>query len=346
NLPVGTKCPCSRISISYGEFTSLEPTYHQICSSDFISDRWINAIYTGSNATYFNIRDFRSFSSAQFQALATYCHLSKSYVQQSIDTFNQSTFISLSVLSEYNFQIEIQSIIYQTQQIVPQTFTNQLDLIIRMTMGNKIVSGLLTNYIISYYYIPGYLKYPEIRSIIYHRDDGTFCDCQNDLYCTSSAIFDDIFQAQTRYISNHIKILPGIASGCLPIISILDSTLECFYNQTCLDDMLSYFPTNEKFSALTIHINSSYNQYTKVKKMLENLMIEQWITNISYDKYYNQCAPISCTYSKEERHNLLFVITKLISILSVLALVLRLIIPIIVRFIIKKINREQSPSIP
>ncbi|CAF5019105.1 unnamed protein product, partial [Rotaria sp. Silwood1] len=55
NLPVGTKCPCSRISISYGEFTSLEPTYHQICSSDFISDRWINAIYTGSNATYFNI---------------------------------------------------------------------------------------------------------------------------------------------------------------------------------------------------------------------------------------------------------------------------------------------------
>ncbi|CAF3933979.1 unnamed protein product [Rotaria sp. Silwood1] len=151
SLPIGIQCPCSRISISYGEFTSLDPNYHQICSSDFINDRWINAIFTGSNVTYFNIRDFRSFSSAQFQALAAFCHLSKSYVQQSIDTFNQSTFSSLSVLSEYDLQIQTQSIIYQTQQIVPQTFTNQLDLIIRMTTGNKIVSRLLTNYIISYY---------------------------------------------------------------------------------------------------------------------------------------------------------------------------------------------------
>ncbi|CAF3638272.1 unnamed protein product, partial [Rotaria sp. Silwood2] len=108
---------------------------------------------------------------------------------------------------------------------------------------------------------------------------GTFCDCQNDFYCTSSAVFDNTFRARTRYISNNTKTLPGIASGCVRIISILDSTLECFYNQTCLDDIISYFPTNEKFSALVIHSNSSYNRYTKVKTMLENLMIEQWITN-------------------------------------------------------------------
>ncbi|CAF3866540.1 unnamed protein product, partial [Rotaria sp. Silwood1] len=341
SLPIGVQCPCSRISISYNEFTLLEPIYHEICSSDFVSDRWINAIYTGSNATYFNIRDFRSFSSSQFQALAAFCHLSKAYVQQSIDTFHQSTFISLSVLSENDLQTQLQLIIDQFQQEVPQAFTNQLDLILRMTMGNKIVSGLLTNYIILY----GSFSF-KLQSIIYHRDDGTFCDCQNDLYCTSSAVFDDMFRARTRYISNNTKVLPGIASGCLPIISMLDSTLECFYNQTCLNDIISYFPTNERFSALVIHINSSYNQYTKVKTMLENLMIEEWITTISYEKYYDQCAPISCTYSKEERHNLIYVITKLISLLSGLTLVLELIIPIIVRFIMKKLNHEQAPSVP
>ncbi|CAF3934176.1 unnamed protein product, partial [Rotaria sp. Silwood1] len=80
--------------------------------------------------------------------------------------------------------------------------------------------------------------------------------------------------------------------------------------------------------------------------MLENLMIEEWITTISYEKYYDQCAPISCTYSKEERHNLIYVITKLISLLSGLTLVLELIIPIIVRFIMKKLNHEQAPSVP
>ncbi|CAF5059764.1 unnamed protein product, partial [Rotaria sp. Silwood1] len=167
SLPIGVQCPCSRISISYNEFTLLEPIYHEICSSDFVSDRWINAIYTGSNATYFNIRDFRSFSSSQFQALAAFCHLSKAYVQQSIDTFHQSTFISLSVLSENDLQTQLQLIIDQFQQEVPQAFTNQLDLILRMTMGNKIVSGLLTNYIILY----GSFSF-KLPSIIYHRGDG------------------------------------------------------------------------------------------------------------------------------------------------------------------------------
>ena len=43
SLPFDAQCPCSRGSISYDDFTSLEAILHQVCSSDFVSDRWIEA---------------------------------------------------------------------------------------------------------------------------------------------------------------------------------------------------------------------------------------------------------------------------------------------------------------
>ena len=35
--PGTTRCPCSRVSISFSEFIRLDVTYHPVCSSDFIS---------------------------------------------------------------------------------------------------------------------------------------------------------------------------------------------------------------------------------------------------------------------------------------------------------------------
>ena len=59
NLSSDAHCPCSRSSLSYAEFTTVETKFHQVCSSDFISDRWMKTIYSGSNATYFYLNDFR-----------------------------------------------------------------------------------------------------------------------------------------------------------------------------------------------------------------------------------------------------------------------------------------------
>ena len=34
-------CPCTQISIDYEQFISFDPTFHQICSSDFITTKWM-----------------------------------------------------------------------------------------------------------------------------------------------------------------------------------------------------------------------------------------------------------------------------------------------------------------
>jgi hypothetical protein len=62
-VPSNAKCSCSQISIPYGKFTSLQTIFHQVCSSDFVTDRWIKAINSGANSTYFSIKDFRTYGS-------------------------------------------------------------------------------------------------------------------------------------------------------------------------------------------------------------------------------------------------------------------------------------------
>ena len=78
-------------------------------------------------------------------------------------------------------------------------------------------------------------------------------------------------------------------------------------------------------------------------------MVENWTTTTSYDKYYAQCARTACTYTQIQQHGFLFVLTKLISLLSGLTLVLGLAIPPFARLIgewwRRRLGGERSPLI-
>ncbi|CAF3580265.1 unnamed protein product [Adineta steineri] len=339
SYPADTECPCSRISLLYGEFILLKPDLHQICKSDFVSDRWIKAIYSSSNVTYFNLNDFRAFGSAQFQALAGFCDLSISYLQQNIELFAKRTFISEELLSRNVFQEEIDLTITQFQQTIPRAFATELELILRVITNNRLVSGLQTNFIISF----DRAWPPEVNPAEYNDKNNEFCSCASDYRCTSNAIFSDIFNASTQYHSSNQTKLTGLASGCLPATSILASTLECFYNQTCVNTLVSGFPTKENFSAMIRNNLSRFGPYATVQSIVDKLMVEDWLMNVSYEKYRDNCAPLSCTYPKKLRNSLLDVMAQLIGLLSGLIAALRLLIPIIVRFIMNKLNNIRSP---
>ncbi|CAF1215080.1 unnamed protein product [Adineta ricciae] len=340
-LPIDADCPCSQISLSYGEFISLHANLHEICRSEFVSNRWIKAIFSGSNSTYFNVKDFRTFGTAQFQALSGFCNISYSYLQQHIDLFKRTMLISTHIRSKINFQQEIQLTLAQFKQTVSRPFATQLKFVRQMIMNNRLVSGLQTNFHISYS-----AKYhPAIYAATYNRINKTSCNCLVDSECSSNAVFDSIFGAQTQYQSGNITIIPGLASGCLPMGSILASTLECFYNQTCLDELISFFPTKEKFSAMIVNNQSRFKPFTIVRSIVNDLMVEDWITDVSYTKYFNGCASLLCTYVKVKRQTWQFVLTQLISLLAALIMVLQILVPIIVRIVMDKINKVVYPKI-
>ena len=346
-LPFDAHCPCSRASVSYGEFTSIQSTFHQVCSSDFVSDRWIEAIFSGSNSTYFYLADFRTSGSAQFQALASFCRLATASVAESISLFYRASMVSPQAQSDIVVQSQAQAVMDQFLLTAPDQFRAQLQLVREMTLGNTLVSELQTNSILSYT-INGNDQYiMQCTGMAYLPDEENICACVADLGCGTGSVITNIFGEPTQLdIPNGSLILmeiPGLVTGCLPVDSILVSTLECFYNQICLDELLSYFFTTVNFTAMVESNMSRFKSNSKVQTIVDDLMVETWITNISYAKYYAQCAPILCTYSINERHDFVFVVMKLVRSLGGLTIIFGLIIPMIIRFIRRPRNVDSTP---
>ena len=57
-------CPCSTISVPYKTFVSNIIQFHPICSSVFITQQWIEALYL-STASSFDALDFRKTAYSQ-----------------------------------------------------------------------------------------------------------------------------------------------------------------------------------------------------------------------------------------------------------------------------------------
>jgi hypothetical protein len=102
----------------------------------------------------------------------------------------------------------------------------------------------------------------------------------------------------------------------------LDFDLQLLiYNQTS-----SRFPPNTSFSLI-----------------IQDMMIEQWNLSILFDHYYQRCAPSYCTYTEiMHTKNLIKIIITLISMISGLIFVLRLITPLIIKIILRLLKGKEN----
>ncbi|CAF1460917.1 unnamed protein product [Adineta ricciae] len=121
----------------------------------------------------------------------------------------------------------------------------------------------------------------------------------------------------------------GMLAGCYPLESILQSTMACFYNKTCISQ-LSYVG---RLNVSTL-VSSHFPLNTTVESIINELMIEELISNISYDSYFNGCAPLSCTYTYVDDNHVVEAITRLIGLYGGLIIICRLFAVVIVKHIL------------
>ena len=57
-------CPCSKTAIPHKNFTSSNITFHPVCSSVFVSEQWIEALYLVKASDY-GPADFRATAKSQ-----------------------------------------------------------------------------------------------------------------------------------------------------------------------------------------------------------------------------------------------------------------------------------------
>lgn len=159
------------------------------------------------------------------------------------------------------------------------------------------------------------------------------CSCAKNSTCSSSASING-------------WIVPGFRVGCDPLESLLQSTLECLYDETCIKKLRK----KDQYSNVTIRplkLTLSSSNIT-VQSLIDAFMVDDWNYSIMYDYYYAACAPLSCTYIITDRPNLIYIITAIISFSSGLSITLKFITPILVKiaqYLIMRRRRKIEPNV-
>jgi hypothetical protein len=195
-------------------------------------------------------------------------------------------------------------------------------MLLGMAQGNGLVSGYSTNWGV---FLPNMTKDATIytKARIYGE-----CNCATSATCT---------QSSKPYV-------PGFVVACLPLESLLQSTFECLYNQSCIDTISSYVNTSNIPRALN-KTNSRFASYLVANEIVQEMFIESWSFNVSYDNFFQQCHPTSCSYTLIRRYNPLYVATTIVSLYGGLTVLLKLVIPFAVAHIHAFIRRRQHTTI-
>ncbi|CAF4179203.1 unnamed protein product [Adineta steineri] len=349
-------CLCSRINILFNDFVILTPTFHQVCSSQFISQALIDATYD-SLAIYYNPLDIRITISFQLQLLRSFCQLSESIILDELnDLLNGTELVSARLIDPTLFNTQVQVRITTNLETAISTFIRGLTLVRQTSLSNQLISGLNGDFRFS---LSVYTDDSDnstdldvdVTTCAFQNNDGFWCVCQDTFSChETGGIYSKDYNMGNlgTFTSNDSMLklgLPGFVSACVPLESLLTSSLECFYNSTCITQI---FPSRNITEQLNAIQTSRYAINTTVEQMLQNLMLEQWKPNISFSKFFTQCNVTSCTYSIIMRNDFLYVITALLGIYGGLTVFLRLVVPHIVKFIVKhlrgqNLNRDILP---
>ncbi|CAF0930022.1 unnamed protein product [Adineta ricciae] len=324
------QCPCTQISLKYSEFIQFRPTYHQICSSIFVSPNWnqwgANWKKQGPCAS----SDFINQAHNYFYLLSAYCQLSQDIVLKELEHFYVMQYTTSGVIQFKQFDSEVKSVIENFKVKTQKSPKTQLNIIQSVIFNNQFLSHLRIG---MSHRIQCCNTTTTVKHLPMNYDN---CSCATDSTCHKT----NFFCRETIYTS-----IPNIYSGCYFIDSLLLSQTSCFYDEKCLDIIRRYMDPNTilygQIFPLDISKKTRYKTNVTIGILLDNLFIEEWNDFYSYDKYYSTCQPSFCSYEIQERRNSISILTEIIGIYSGLTIIIRFLIPNLVRLIRRRKRHVQ-----
>ena len=113
------------------------------------------------------------------------------------------------------------------------------------------------------------------------------------------------------------------------------STLECFYNSSCLQDLAAFMDTNRTLKPLNDSLQTRFVPASTVSidTLIDELFIETWQNSSNYSNYYTTCAPKMCQYTYSEKYSIVYIITTFLSLYGGLTVGLKNIIWYILKIV-------------
>ena len=340
--------PCSQISIPYKEFLHLSPKVHQVCSSAFIGNEWISSLYL-FNATRHNLLDFRRYGFAHYRSLRLLCRLARQTVKDAHRIFNSTYLTNRYTFSRKQFT-ELSSVLFDNfHRNILINEKQTINMISMITARSGLMSALQTNYYIQA--IPGtkeYLLYDGLY-LVPNQTDDWYCDCRlesNQCFYPAGVFYNWTLRDVGQTAKNDpppLFEIPGLMAGCTPLDSIRQSTLECLYNQTCID-RIAIQPEISRPTAL----NQSLTRFPidwKIGSLFDDyLFVESWENQSNFEDYFSVCSPKQLSYSYQGRLSLWKFLLLIIAASAALFTYLKLSTPVLIKFfhLIKRENKEQT----
>ena len=331
--PSTLNCPCTQTSTQYKTLLSGHYTLHQVCSSVFVTDLWIDYLIQARGFNMLYNTDFRISSLSTFPTLSSLCRNVNDTIKNSLLRFYANVYVTSSIIPQEIFQTHVQSFVNQFWLLTVDDFLSSLQIVQNYTQTNSLLSALLTNGYLSF--VPGI----TIATMVPCAYDG--CHCSVSAWCkVPSSIYND-----TSYTP--VFRVPGMYTGCYIFESLLQSTLECFYNQSCFDKLQSAMSPTIRSNATILDpsLASNYSIHSTVSELLASLMVEEWQWTTKYDQYYEACHPTECQYTVVGRNDAIYIVTTVIGLIGGLVTALKIIVPLLVILVNrKKIETRQRTS--
>ena len=193
----------------------------------------------------------------------------------------------------------------------------------------------------------------ESTCFISNNDFDNGCSCGTDSSCASAQGF---YCGGLSCVSDSPRLnqtIPGLVRSCLLLDSLLASSLQCFYNASCIQMLIEWRsfvagdpvpdPYLSDIHPLDSTIKSRFLPETTLDPIFSQLFVDDWSNSTNFTAYYNQCAPNQCTYTYQERFNRAYLISTILGIIGGLSVALKILIPPIITLLRRIYHHCHTP---
>ena len=137
-----------KINTLQHSLVSFQPSsYHQICSSLFISFDFIKLLWDIQSVPEYIRNADRKILTAHFRLLSAFCSLVKDMIDHKIAIFSEQKLISIETIPSYSFQIQVDALINNFIIQTPKDFRWTHRYIIDMFRDNQLSHRLRLNWL-------------------------------------------------------------------------------------------------------------------------------------------------------------------------------------------------------
>ena len=329
-------CPCTRISIPYNTFFSMQVADRHPSSTH---PTLFSYLFYGAPLSTYSPRVghplFPSWMERFYTELSSLFKLSFYVESMSISNFLASNFLTYQALPRTYFLEEMNATALYLQRAMRDLFMQELNLIRTLLQSNALMDIFSSNWKFTAVGAPvsknaSFFALPVEYS---SNDTNRTCSCASSSSCSIplSLAFHQLGLNES---------IDGLVMGCSILESVLHSTLSCFFSLNCIqdlrhaidpDDSLGDFGSFDPDLVVSDPSSTRFATNDTVETLASEMFIESWLLNVSYDAFFDACAPAQCTFTYHYRFGVLELFTTFLSVFTGLTQALRFLTPLMVQ---------------